>query len=514
MHGDHVIGEGQEEEHGLNPKRADRQSAGAECEGAQQEHDRLCDKKDRDGEEWKNDVRNAGLGKHRGQIGNGQRLPEQDAAIAALAIKGVEAIEDRDEHSGDHNQSSGKFVRFFEDRLAASQVGRGEGTAHGGDEEADQCDSGDGQGSDIDGPVLPQFAPDRPVQRASRGQSRGHDSLRLGESLRHGVRLRIHRALLTYLLGGLRLGTGHDGDEHVGDAGRAYFAEWGQLVAIGPIEQKDRSTECLTLVHWFHSASGGKLVGIHGHFEVARGELFHGATEHNSASVDEHEIGEDVFDLVDLVRGHNNGAIAVEVVVQQRVVKLLAIKDVESQRGFIEHEQTCVDRHHQREVKLRDHALGEFPHFARVTDGGLRQKAFRLGAIEARVHALDVVKGVRDLEPAREHGDIGDEADVAHQQVALSPGISPQNPEFALIGREAEDGVQGGCLAGAVWADESEDAAVVDTQIHAVECDGGAEAFTQSVSFYARHGFSVPPFLDRWNSMDFLDSKSHSQGKY
>ena len=48
-------------------------------------------------------------------------------------------------------------------------------------------------------------------------------------------------------------------------------------------------------------------------------------------------------------------------------------------------------------------------------DGGLRQKTFRLRAIESRMDAGDVVEHLRNPDPARQHGDIGDEGDIAHE---------------------------------------------------------------------------------------------------
>src|SRR5579871_4251117 len=119
------------------------------------------------------------------------------------------------------------------------------------------------------------------------------------------------------------------------------------------------------------------------------------------------------------------------------------------------------------------------------------------------MHAGDVIERVRDLQPAWQDGDIGDETDVAHELIALGPGIASENAEFSLKRGEAEDSVESRRFAGAVGTDDPEDAAIIDAQVDAIECDGGAEAFAESVSFYARHGFTVPPSLSRWNSGDF-----------
>ena len=124
---------------------------------------------------------------------------------------------------------------------------------------------------------------------------------------------------------------------------------------------------------------------------------------------------------------------------------------------------------------------------------GLGKKAFRLGAIESRMHAGDVVERLRNPHPARQHGDIGDEADIAHELIALGPGVASEHLQFSLIWSEAENRVERGGLAGAVGTDESEDAALFDAQIDAVQRDGCAEGLAQAACFYACHGFSAPP---------------------
>ena len=54
----------------------------------------------------------------------------------------------------------------------------------------------------------------------------------------------------------------------------------------------------------------------------------------------------------------DDGAAAIEVIVEQGIVELLAIEDVEAKGRLVEHQQFRVDRHDQREVKLGHHALG------------------------------------------------------------------------------------------------------------------------------------------------------------
>src|SRR5438105_8044292 len=98
------------------------------------------------------------------------------------------------------------------------------------------------------------------------------------------------------------------------------------------------------------------------------------------------------------------------------------------------------------------------------------------------MHAGDVVERVGNPYPAWQHGHVGDEADIAHELVALVPGIASKHPQLSLIGSEPEDGVQRGSLAGAVGTDEPEDAALFDPQIDPVERDGCAESLAQAAS--------------------------------
>jgi hypothetical protein len=79
----------------------------------------------------------------------------------------------------------------------------------------------------------------------------------------------------------------------------------------------------------------------------------------------------------------------------------------------------------------------------------------------------------RTRDPAGEDGHVGDEGYVVHELVALGPGIAAEDGELALVGGEAEDGVEQGGLAGAVGADEAEDAAFGDVEVDAVERDRG-----------------------------------------
>jgi len=106
---------------------------------------------------------------HGREIRHRQRLPEEDAAIPALAVQRVHAVEHRDEQIDRHEEKRGDHVRLL-DRL--TQLGRPERRcgAHPGRQreqrqaETDQYKRGDDQRRQVDRAVLPQLSPHRPVQ--------------------------------------------------------------------------------------------------------------------------------------------------------------------------------------------------------------------------------------------------------------------------------------------------------------------------------------------------------------
>src|SRR4029077_14002771 len=108
------------------------------------------------------------------------------------------------------------------------------------------------------------------------------------------------------------------------------------------------------------------------------------------------------------------------------------------------------------------------------------------------MHTRDVVERLRDPHPPRQHRDVGDERDVAHQLVAFVPRVAPEHTELALERRKAEDRLEGSGLARAVGPDEAEDAALLDLQLDAVRGDGGTERLAQAARFDAEHGVSAP----------------------
>src|SRR5260370_8857939 len=144
-------------------------------------------------------------------------------------------------------------------------------------------------------------------------------------------------------------------------------------------------------------------------------------------------------------------------------------------------------------MQLGHHALGQFPDLAGSADVRFRKNTFRVGPIESRMHAGDVIKRLRNTDPSRQHSDVGYEADIAHQLIALGPRVAAEHPQLSMIRSEADYGVERGGLACAVGADDSQDAALFDTQINVVQRNGGAEGLAAATCFYHCHGFSVPP---------------------
>ena len=60
---------------------------------------------------------------------------------------------------------------------------------------------------------------------------------------------------------------------------------------------------------------------------------------------------------------------------------------------------------------------------------------------------------------AGQHRDVGDEAGVVHERGAFAKRFAAQHLQLPFVGGESEDGAQSAGLAGAVRADEADDAA-------------------------------------------------------
>src|SRR5262249_40477970 len=152
---------------------------------------------------------------------------------------------------------------------------------------------------------------------------------------------------------------------------------------------------------------------------------------------------------------------------EQGIVELFAEKDVEAESRLVKDEESGVNGHDEGKVELRDHALREFLDGVGEANAGFGEEAFGFGATEARVDACDVVERVGNANPARENGDVSNEGDIAHELVALGPRITAEDIELTLIGREAENGVEGRGLPCSIGTDDAKDAAFFDTKVDA-----------------------------------------------
>src|SRR5205823_12348472 len=125
----------------------------------------------------------------------------------------------------------------------------------------------------------------------------------------HSIGYSLHRSLSPAGL------AAHHSNEQVGNAGPAHLAQRDQLLPFDRIEQQDAAAENLALVHWLQRPRHDDLLRQHQHLAITRLQFLDTAAEHDTAAVDEHEIGEHVLDLCNLVRRHHDGAVAVEVVI-------------------------------------------------------------------------------------------------------------------------------------------------------------------------------------------------------
>src|SRR5262249_50901914 len=92
--------------------------------------------------------------------------------------------------------------------------------------------------------------------------------------------------------------------------------------------------------------------------------------------------------------------------------------------------------------------------------------------------------------PARQHSDVSHKTDVTHKTITPAPRIMAENLQLSLVRRESENCIESRGLARAVSTDQSDDAALVDPQIHAIQHDLRAERLAQATRFDARHSVS------------------------
>ena len=92
---------------------------------------------------------------------------------------------------------------------------------------------------------------------------------------------------------------------------------------------------------------------------------------------------------------------------------------------------------------------------------------------------------------------LGNDSGVSVYPAVKMRRYQPENPQLAFVGNKAEDGIERGCFARAVGADEADDAAVFYAKVDSGERNGCAEGLTETASFDAWHRFGDPPYVLR-----------------
>src|SRR5438132_5882784 len=103
------------------------------------------------------------------------------------------------------------------------------------------------------------------------------------------------------------------------------------------------------------------------------------------------------------------------------------------------------------------------------------------------MHPGDVIEELRNLDPTRQHRDIGDERNIAHKLIARVPRIASEHRQLSFIRSKAENRIERGRFARAVGPDDSEDAAFFDTQVYPIQRNHCAEHLAEPVCFYRCH---------------------------
>ena len=104
------------------------------------------------------------------------------------------------------------------------------------------------------------------------------------------------------------------------------------------------------------------------------------------------------------------------------------------------------------------------------------------------MHAGDVIEQLRNANPARQHGDVGDERNIAHELLARGPRVAPEHSQFSLVCGQSENRIQQSGFARAVRPDDSKNAAFFHAKIDIVQRDRCSKNLAQTASFNRCHG--------------------------
>ena len=79
------------------------------------------------------------------------------------------------------------------------------------------------------------------------------------------------------------------------------------------------------------------------------------ASQDHSSVVEKHEVGQHVLQLVDVMRRHYHGVVALGEALEEHLVESMPVQRIQTERRLVEHHQLRVDTHRQRQLELRDH---------------------------------------------------------------------------------------------------------------------------------------------------------------
>src|SRR6266700_8370126 len=116
-------------------------------------------------------------------------------------------------------------------------------------------------------------------------------------------------------------------------------------------------------------------------------------------------------------------------------------------------------------MQLRDHALGQFTHALRRLDLGARKEGQAFFARETRMHATDEIHSLADAQPAWQHGDVGDEANLLHQLEAMRARIQTKHGKTAVEFGQSKNRLKRRSLSSAIGTDQTDDPTGLNIEI-------------------------------------------------
>src|SRR5690606_21824484 len=137
----------------------------------------------------------------------------------------------------------------------------------------------------------------------------------------------------------------------------AQLAESVQLLATNAFEGQHFLAEYVALEYRVQLPCPFRVLTRRHQLHVTFRQSIHTGMQDDMAVVDEHDVRQEVLDLLDLVGGDEDRTLLVEVVIQEVSVKLLAKDDVEAERGLVQNKEPGIDRGNDRQVQLRHHAF-------------------------------------------------------------------------------------------------------------------------------------------------------------